>query len=124
MQQGALSEVGRLSRGLRIAKGYTMADQSDALDCTLSQISQFETGRAKPSNFYISAFVKWIGVDMIVHQSLLKSAKETANVIDLDSARSKQKRLYRKLNSLSPSQVRALRGKGTVDDGGGKPNDR
>jgi len=103
----ALSKFGMLARKLRIDRGLTMADQSDALEITPSDISRYETGQIAPDRNYIDTFAKWIGADFISHQELRRSAFATQN--SSIAGNTGAARLYRKkMNTLTPVQIRSL----------------
>jgi transcriptional regulator with XRE-family HTH domain len=113
MPANALNHFGQLARQLRAAKGLTMADQAERLNCSPSQISELETGNTRPSIQFVKQFADWIGADLLEEQSLVKAVTIVGNVVALDSVRKSksQKRLYRRLNKLSPSEIRAFRSK-------------
>ncbi|MER8484596.1 helix-turn-helix transcriptional regulator [Mesorhizobium sp. M1322] len=110
MSHHVLVTFGQISRNLRIKKGYTMADQAKALNCEPSDISSYETGTKTPSNPYIQSFIEWIEADFLSHQNLIKSLNNATNVVSINSShQGKSRRLYRKLNTLTPQQIRSLR---------------
>ena len=91
-----------------------MGDQARALQCRVDYISAIESGREIPSEDYIGKFRAWLGVSEAEHALLLKRGK--SNVVALNPGfstrnNSSSMRLFRKISTLDPNQIRAFRKK-------------
>lgn len=101
-----LTKFGSISRQLRMRNGYTLGDQSKHFNRSISELSQIETGLAKPDADYIRSFVQWTKASFVDHQELIKSSSSPLRT-ELPNDESNS-RLYRRMNKLSPQQIRSL----------------
>jgi len=108
----ALNNFGLLSRSLRTAAGFTIADQATKLCIAPADIANFEMNiQTVPVN-YVRAFAYWLRVDPETQTELERLAKKPARTEIIPGLSSNQSRFLekqlRKVSDFSPMLISGL----------------
>lgn len=106
-----LTPFGLKAREYRIAFGKSIGDQAEAFSVSPSDVSSIETGQTIPDADYIERFCTWLGLGKLDESILGKLASYTGdNTVRFKLPREHRdtRRLFRKINRLTPAQIRNL----------------
>ena len=103
----ALTAFGQISRALRNRNNIRLSDQADLMGLTVYEISRIERGIVQPDLQYAKKVSRALKADIISEQNLYKCLRKNPKVVPFPAQ--KTTRLFRKINKLSPTQIRYIR---------------
>ncbi len=108
----SLTGFGIECRQIRTARGVRMIDQAKYFGCSPSFVSAIETGDKPVPEGYVEKFCDWMRMDSNTKKQLQILADSRTNVIRFTPI-SKEKaaiarRLFRKINKMTPDEIRKL----------------
>lgn len=104
----ALTVFGDRCRTLRVSRELTMGDQAEALKISASEISAIETGEKRPTADYIRQLSEWLELEQSTRADLISIAMRRDNVVPFPTGKADGIKLFRKVGSLRPEQIREL----------------
>ncbi|MCT7375217.1 hypothetical protein [Chelativorans salis] len=115
-----LTVFGSTCRDIRMKTKKRMIDQAQEFGCSPSFISAVETGEKQVPEGYVKKFGDWLKLDLVTRKHLQLLADARTNVIrfvPVDKERAAlARRLFRKINKMSPSEIRNLNASLPGDD--------
>lgn len=115
-----LTGFGIECRHIRTNRRKKMIDQAKHFGCSPSFISAVETGDKPVPEGYVEKFCKWMQIDSITKKQLQILADARTNVIRFTPLNKEKaaiaRRLFRKINKMTPDEIRKLEGYLPGDD--------
>ena len=108
-RKSTLTQFGLECREARRQFGKTVADQAAFLGIKPSEITKIEMGELPVTRDYIERFGNWLDLGDL-YKSKFRVYSRTDNVVPFRPNKSHQeaRKLFRKVNQLSPSEIRKL----------------
>jgi hypothetical protein len=119
-RKSTLTPFGLKCREHRIRLQKSLGEQATFLGIKTSELSEIETGNRPVPNEIPDRLGFWLGLHALEVSVLRQLATANANVVYLNKKHRESRKLFRKINRLSPAEIRQLgqeRYKEAIDDG-------
>lgn len=115
-----LTGFGIECRHIRTDRGVKMIDQAKHFKCSPSFISAVETGDKPVPEGYVEKFCEWMNIGATTRKQLQILADSRTNVIRFTPINKEKaaiaRRLFRKINKMTPDEIRKLEASLPGDD--------
>jgi transcriptional regulator with XRE-family HTH domain len=120
IRKSSLTPFGMKCREYRMRSQRSLGEQATYLRVSPSDLSEIETGARPVPQGLPESIGQWLELPPLDVTLLVRLSTADSNVVYLDERHRKSRKLFRKINRLSPAQIRQLRQSNfqeAVDDG-------